>query len=236
MQYVWCLPLLCCSLLMFTRCCTCLSVQNHAFVGSLLSVINQQAGADSQPLFPKTCLAAQASSLLAAAAKSTGSATASVACYIAAAEAAGKRELWTRSVPTNMLLLIPGQGVGAVADLMSVELDESVAAAPAVTLTLDVVHKPHMVNEFTHHNTQTLDDDAHYHYFTPAGVSVDAAKFLAALKASGNHLKGEQSGYSSCNYAVRSVAAAVGCYNSQVLPDGQFILVRWGVWLGRHIW
>ena len=101
------------------------------------------------------------------------------------------RELWTRTAPTNMLLLIPGQGVGAVADLMSVELDDSVAAAPAVTLTLDVVHKPHMVNELTHHDKQTLDDKAHYHYFTPAGVSVDAAKFLAALKASGNHLQGE---------------------------------------------
>lgn len=145
-------------------------------------------------MFPKACVAAQAASLLTEASHTTGSAPASVARFIAAAEAEGKRELWTRTVPTNMLLLIPGQGVGAVADLMSVELDDSVAAAPAVTLTLDVVYKPHMVNELTHHDEQTLDNNAHYHYFTPADVSVDGAEFLAALKASGNHLQGEPGG------------------------------------------
>jgi hypothetical protein len=79
---------------------------------------------------------------------------------------------------------------------MAVELDDSVTAASAVTLTLDVVHEPHMVNEFIDRSAQTLDNDAHYHYFTPAGVSVDAAKFLATLGASGNHLQGEQQGVS----------------------------------------
>lgn len=38
-------------------------------------------------------------------------------------ERAGVRSAWARSAPTNVLLLPAGQAVGAVADVMSVELE-----------------------------------------------------------------------------------------------------------------
>jgi hypothetical protein len=88
-----------------------------------------------------------------------------------------------------MLMLIPGHALGAVADIISADLTEE--GSPAVTLTLDVVHQPRMVSEFEEHPQQTLDDHAHYHFFTPAGVSVDAAKFLSVSQAAGNRLPGE---------------------------------------------
>jgi hypothetical protein len=57
-------------------------------------------------------------------------------------------------------------------------------AEPTITMTLDVVHKPHIFSELQKHPRQTLDSHAHYHYYTPAGVTLDAAKFLALLKSS----------------------------------------------------
>lgn len=87
-----------------------------------------------------------------------------------------------------MVLLVPGQGFGAVADFLSADLVEE--GPPAITPTLDIVHTPRLVSEFEDHPVQTLDDHAHYHNFTPAGVSIDAAKFLRVLQAAGSNLQG----------------------------------------------
>lgn len=75
---------------------------------------------------------------------------------------------------------------------MSVEADDSVPGAPVVTLTLDVVHSPRMANELAEHDPQALEGEAQHYHFLTHRVSVDAASFLAAVKASGNHLPGEQ--------------------------------------------
>lgn len=147
---------------------------------TLVSAVNKHGSGPA--LYPRAAVAAQASSLLAPAASP------SIARFVAAAEAAGQRTLWTHPAPPSMLLLLPGKGVGAVADIMSAKLTES--GTPAVTLTLDIVHAPQTISEFEDHPLQTLDDHAHYHFFAPAGVTIDASKFLKALQAAGNQVPG----------------------------------------------
>jgi hypothetical protein len=81
--------------------------------------------------------------------------------------------------------------MGAVADIMSVETSDVTGSGPIVTLTLDVVHTPHFVNELEAHGVQSLDKTAHYHYLLPAGVTLDADKFLALLNAANGAVAGE---------------------------------------------
>lgn len=156
-----------------------------------MSAINQQSSGPT--LYPRTAVAAAACSLV----KTGGDpkiATAFVQRYIATAEAVGHRFLWAHTVPHNVVLLVPDQGVGAVAELISADLTET--GSPAVTLTVDVVHAPRMTSELVDHPKQTLDENAHYHFLTPAGVSIKAAKFLSVLQGAGNKLQG--TGASMC--------------------------------------
>ncbi|KAI8463858.1 MAG: hypothetical protein J3K34DRAFT_134260 [Monoraphidium minutum] len=103
-----------------------------------------------------------------------------MAALIASASRAGAK--LARPAPTSALLLVPGAPVAAVADIMGVTL---VPSGDAVTLRLHVVEDPHMVSELAAHNTQTLDTAAHYHLVPPAGVEVDARRFLEMAEASG---------------------------------------------------
>jgi hypothetical protein len=128
-----------------TTCCNCQPanpLQNFALQSRLISTVNSQAESSGQTLYPKAGVAAAASSLLTNPqhSKTAAAAAPSVARFVAAAEAASRRQLWTHTAPTNVLLLLPGQGVGAVADMMSAELSESVPGV--VTLTLDIVQNP----------------------------------------------------------------------------------------------
>lgn len=68
------------------------------------------------------------------------------------AEAAG--QAWTHPAPTNVLLLADGNPTGAVADIMSVEMSGTTEGS-VITLTLDVVHKPHVISEVQEHGVQT---------------------------------------------------------------------------------
>lgn len=97
----------------------------------------------------------------------------------------------THTAPTNVLLLTTGSPGGAVADIMDVEMLPSADnTEPTIVVTLDVVHKPDIISELQEHPEQTLDSHAHYHYFLPAGVTLDAAKFLALLKTSAGSFAG----------------------------------------------
>jgi len=96
-----------------------------------------------------------------------------------------------RIAPINVLLLTSGSSIGAVADIMdAVMLQCGDDDQPTITLTLDVVHTPHITSELQKHPKQTLDSHAHYHYFTPASVTLNAAKFLAMLKTSAGGMAG----------------------------------------------
>jgi hypothetical protein len=48
-----------------------------------------------------------------------------------------------------------------------------------VTMTLRIVHQPHLLSEFDMHPHQTMDEHAHYHFYSPLEIS--ASKFLAML-------------------------------------------------------
>jgi hypothetical protein len=48
-----------------------------------------------------------------------------------------------------------------------------------VTMTLRIVLQPHLVSEFDMHPHQTMDEHAHYHFYSPLEIS--ASKFLAML-------------------------------------------------------
>lgn len=115
------------------------------------------------------------------AAPALGPAPSSIEALIEAAEAAGDRAAWTYHAPPNVLLYPDGETFGAVADIMDVTHDPT---SHTIKLTLDVVHQPNTISEFEDHPDQQLQGDAqHYHFFTPAGVEVDAAKLLRMLPA-----------------------------------------------------
>lgn len=62
----------------------------------------------------------------------------------------------THTAPTSVLLLTSGSPVGAVADIMAVDMPGTEDSTEAVvTLTLDVVHRPHAVSELHKHPKQT---------------------------------------------------------------------------------
>jgi hypothetical protein len=203
------------ALLLVVNC----GLQNYAMQDALVSAINQRAGSSGPTLYPRACVAAQASSVLGPS-SDTSVTPPSVSQYVSAAEAAGQRDLWTDTAPTNMLLLLPGQGVGAVADVVAAELSD--AGQAVVTLTLDVVHDPHIVSELAEHPKQTLDEHAHYHFFTPAGVSVDAERFLAMLEAAGGRLPGKD-----C-FVSRDRCKAVSVKRACMKPRGVCVAMRDG--------
>ena len=146
----------------------------------LVEVVNQKSSYNPH-LYPIPAVALAASSVL------TTASSQDTQVLVKQAEAAGQRRLWTHTAPTNALLLLNGHPTGAIGDVMSVKLDAaspSTGAAESVTLTLDVVHQPKLISELQDHGKQTLDEHSHYHQFTPSGVAVDAAKFLAQLASS----------------------------------------------------
>lgn len=74
---------------------------------------------------------------------------------------------------------------------MAIEYMKSLTAGQStISLILDVVHTPKIVSELEKHDPQILDESAHYHFFTPAGVSVDAAKFVEFVQQQGQTITG----------------------------------------------
>lgn len=83
---------------------------------------------------------------------------------------------WTHKAAPSAMLLLPGQRTAAVGDVQYVSKD-----GDAIDLTIDIVHKLHTFSEFKPHGLQYHDSRAHYHFHPPAGVELDAAKFLEKL-------------------------------------------------------
>eukprot|EP00775_Hariotina_reticulata_P000766 gene766-1074_t len=92
------------------------------------------------------------------------------------------------------MLTIPGKDFVAIADIIRVDLatqppnnsslgdDEAIEVGPpeeVFTMTLRVVHQPHLISEFDMHAHQTMDEHAHYHFHSPLEIS--ASKFLGML-------------------------------------------------------
>eukprot|EP00775_Hariotina_reticulata_P000481 gene481-750_t len=93
------------------------------------------------------------------------------------------------------MLTIPGKDFVAIADIIRVDLatqppsngdiandSEGVEQVPpdeVLTMTLRVVHEPHLISEFDMHPPQTMDEHAHYHFYSPLEIS--ASKFLGML-------------------------------------------------------
>jgi hypothetical protein len=161
-------------------------LQSFARLTKLVEGVNQKTGYKPH-LYPVPSLGLGLASAL-----TTPPAAATVDSVVQHAVAAGQK--WTHPAPTNVLLLPTGHSVGAVADIMSVEMSEVTGSAPTVTLTLDVVHKPRFISELQEHDTQSLDESAHYHYLLPAGVTLDAAKFLTLLETTNGAVAGERTG------------------------------------------
>jgi len=169
---------------MSSRPCHVFVLQSYARQSKLVEALNQRTSFKPH-LYPRP-----AASLDTASPFTTPTST--IDQLVQRAEAVGQRDYWTHTAPTNVLLLPTGHATGAIADIMAVDMTDSAdGSAPAITLTLDVVHAPRIVNELQQHGKQTLDDDAHYHFFTPAGVTVDAKAFLALLASAGGSMQGE---------------------------------------------
>lgn len=156
--------------------------QNYALLHTRLADINKQSGDNSRP-FPKPSLAHKAASLL-------YPTEADLLDYTARAEAFGDHRIWTHCSAPNVLLYptTNGAGFGAVADVLNVE--ESPDSDGAITLTLDIVHEPKIVNELEGHPKQTMDERSHYHWLAPQGIDVDANKMLSLVSSSGGMLQG----------------------------------------------
>eukprot|EP00775_Hariotina_reticulata_P013887 gene13887-14007_t len=93
------------------------------------------------------------------------------------------------------MLTIPGKDFVAIADVIRVDLatlppsndsitggeNENHEGPPqeVITMTLRIVHQPHLLNEFDMHPHQTMDEHAHYHFYSPLEIS--ASKFLDIL-------------------------------------------------------
>eukprot|EP00775_Hariotina_reticulata_P002145 gene2145-2464_t len=90
------------------------------------------------------------------------------------------------------MLTIPGKDFVAIADIIRVDLatqpasnrstasnDDEGSPEEVFTMTLRVVHQPHLVSEFDMHPHQTMDERAHYHFFSPLEIS--ASKLLSML-------------------------------------------------------
>jgi hypothetical protein len=167
----------------------CALSQNYAHLTKLVEGVNQKTGYKTH-MYPIPSVALGLASAL------TTPPAATVESVVQHAVAAGQH--WTHPAPTNVLLLPTGHSLGAVADIMSVEMSEVTGSAPTITLTLDVVHKPRFVSELQEHGAQSLDESAHYHYLLPAGVALDADKFLALLKTTNGAVAGELAG-GSCH-------------------------------------
>lgn len=133
---------------------------------------------------------------------------------ISTAEALGHRGAWAETTPGSVLLLPAGQSTGAVADVLGVVFDDK---TDTITLELDVVHKPHTISEFEPHDKQTLEvDEAHYHFATAPGVSVDAQAFLGNLKGSEFAVEGGWGGRSRWHDVAMCSCLAAGFRTGRV--------------------
>lgn len=152
-------------------------MQNYAVESMKTAALNSQSGKTAALQFPVPRLSLASASALLPPSSPTGT------MRHVAGTPQDKPRL-THHAPVNCLLLPAGSALGAIADIMSVQAVNPTGSEPLIVLTLDVVHEPKLVSELTDHPHQTLDENAHYHFFTPADVTVDAAAFLNTLKAS----------------------------------------------------
>lgn len=83
---------------------------------------------------------------------------------------------WMHKAAASAVLMLPGQAAAAVADIH--HLAAATNGQDSVVLTLDIVHQPFTFSEFVEHGLQYYDERSHYHFHAPAGVELDAAKFL----------------------------------------------------------
>lgn len=161
-------------------------VQNYALQTQLLQHLPAPPG-NSKKLYPLPAVALAASSALKPPCPSQR-----VHNVVEQAEAANKRHLWTHRAPPNILMLPSGQHFGAIADVVSVRLDQQ----GVLTADLEVVHAPQLVSELQEHPDQDLQDKPHYHFYTPPGVQLSATRLLDMLRP-GTKLQGEGSSASS---------------------------------------
>lgn len=157
-----------------------LATQHYAAQSKLVKALNAKTAGNktAPPRYPNGAEAIRAASAIQPANSVGGVAVSRHLLSTAAGNDQGGCA--THTAPTNALLLLDGAAIGAVADIMSVDAD---TASSSISVTLDVVHTPGpAVSEFTPHGGQTLDKNAHYHFFTPADVSVDAARFLKLVE------------------------------------------------------
>jgi len=104
-------------------------MQEYASLTDLVEAVNQESGYKPH-LYPIPAVALEASSVL------QPTSSKQTKALVQQAEAAGQRQLWTHTAPTNALLLLNGHPTGAIGDVMSVKLDAASTAAPeSVTLT-----------------------------------------------------------------------------------------------------
>ena len=143
----------------------------------------KQAAPGATRLIPRPGVAVQAASDVSPLGKLD------VGRIIDAAEAHGQRSSWTEPSPSSVLLVPHGSSTAAVADVMDIAHDEQ---SGAISLHLELVHSPHTVSEFEAHGKQSLDvGEAHYHFATPPGVAIDAARLLASLSDAKLEVAGE---------------------------------------------
>lgn len=173
----------CCPAVLLFGCC---DVKSYALQSKLVTALNTKVADKAAERFPVAAYALQAASAL----LPSNAATATVRRLLSDSDDPNNQP-WvpSRDAPTNVLLLPAGSAVGAVADIMSVEAVNT-PSEPAIVLTLDIVHKPEVTSELQSHPTQTLDDHAHYHFYAPAGVSIDADRFLDMVKSSAHSFSG----------------------------------------------
>jgi hypothetical protein len=100
-----------------------------------------------------------------------------------------KRLRWNHLAAASAIVMLPGQAAAAVADVH--HLAAAQGQADTLVLTLDIVDQPFTFSEFVEHGLQYYDDRAHYHFHAPAGVELDAAKFLDKVQEAHGAPSGE---------------------------------------------
>jgi hypothetical protein len=138
------------------------TLQRYALHSKVVATLNSKAAAAGQPR--KFALAAP--SINAASALRPHAAAIATSRHLLETpddDPSSDVALCPHAVPSSVLLLTTGLPIGAVADIMGVELLPSGdGTEPTIAFTLDVVHKPDTISELQQHPKQSLDDDAHY--------------------------------------------------------------------------
>ncbi len=171
-------------------------LQNFALQSQAVALLNDQAAGQPRR-YPIPAFSIQAASALQPTTPPTAAAATATSRHLLSTHdsipSVKPTPLPTHTAPTSVLLLTPGSPIGAVADIMAVDMlqgDDNASSEPVIALTLDVVHQPHIISELKAHPKQRLDSSAHYHFHVPAGVTLDAAKFLDLLKDSAGGIAG----------------------------------------------